>query len=222
MAYATCSETKGNIKMSFVKVRTSIADACAPATGSTKINSHKPIWSLTQMGSGMSGQDARTLSCIFDRQTDEQGNFQGEMPYPVIGKIQAYPAISALQRTVEWRIGITLDQVTGLLYRKLPSPNGFGNSWLTSGEIAMQSWVGNWGRITSDRHAGVYRFEALKLSGRTRPNFPDIDDLIDELLAEYVIDRLDHPVLARLLPQTSTPPLTSSTQGAEDDTDDVY
>ena len=203
--------------------KVSISNACAPEAGIAKTSSQESrILSLTQMGSGMAGQDARILSCLFDRQTDEYGNFKGEKPYAVVGQIQTYPAVSTLLKPVEWRIAVTVDQKTCLLYRKLPAANGFSNSWLTSGEIAMQSWVGNWGRVTSDRNAGVYRFEALNLSGRTRPTFPNIDDLIDELLAEYVIDRLDHPVLGRLLRQVSPPLVTSSTQDDEDDNDDVY
>jgi hypothetical protein len=170
------------------------------------------------MGSGMVGPDSRVLSCLFDRQTDEGGNFLREKPRPVIGELHSYPAVAAQLKPVEFRVGVTVDQVTGLLYRKLPSPNGFSNSWLTSGQIAIQSWIGNWGRVTSDRNAGMYRFEPLNLYGRAKPTFADIDDLIDELLADYVIDRLDHPVLARLLNPTSpTTPINAATEDASDD-----
>jgi hypothetical protein len=205
----------------------SISSACAPAAGITQINLQKSrIFSLTQLGSGMAGQESRILSCVFDRLTDEHGNFRGDTPYAVMGEIQAYSAVSTLLRPVEWRPAVTIDQKTGLLYRKLPSPNGFSNSWLTSGEIAIQSWVGNWGRVTSDRNAGVYRFEALNLPGRPQPTFPDIDELINKLLAEFVIDSLDHPVLERLLKPAvpamapAAAPVTPSLD--EEDADEIY
>lgn len=187
----------------------SIASACAPAAvGAKAIPQNNRIWSLTQAGAGMAGSDARILSCVFDRQTDEHGNFRGEIPYPVIGEIQAHPPLTALLKSVEWRPVVTLDGKTGLLYRKLPSP-GFSNSWLDSGEIAVQAWVDAWGRVTSDRHAGVYRFEALNLPGRPQPTFPDIDELIDGLLTDYVINRLDHPVLECLLKPAAAPASSS-------------
>jgi hypothetical protein len=205
---------------------TSISLACAPAAGTPQSNPRNSrIWSLTQMGSGMAGQDARIISCVFERLTDEQGNFRGEIPYAVSGDIQTYPPLSALLKSVEWRAAGTINQITGLLYRKLPSPNGFSSSWLTSGEAAMHALVGNWGRVLSDRHTSMYRFEALHLSGYRQPRFPDIDELIDELLSDYVIDRVDHPVLERLL----KPPVPSMATTAapfsptlEDDDDEIY
>jgi hypothetical protein len=175
----------------------------------------------------MAGQDTRRISCVIDRQTDEHGNYQGETLYPVVGEIQTHPAVSALLKQVECRLAVTVDQTTGLLYRKLPSANGFANSWLTSAEVAIQSWVGSWGRVTSDRNAGVYRFEGLNLHSRPQPSFPDIDGLIDELLADWVIDRLDHPVLERLLTPTAPSMATTDAPGSpaqidEEDADDIY
>ena len=208
--------------------KVSISKACAPAKGSAPHGTENSrVWSLTQMGSGMAGPESRTLSCAFDRQTDEFGNFLREGPHPVIGKIQSYPAVAALLKPVEFRAAVTLDQVTGLLYRKLPSANGFSNSWLASGEIAMQSCVGTWGKVTSDRNTGIYKFEPLTLPGRTRPTFPDIDELIDELLENHVIDRLDHPVLGRLVmpassPSAPDPQLQSASQVDEEDYDAPY
>jgi hypothetical protein len=204
----------------------SIADTCAPATGTSQTNNNNSrIWSLTQVGAGAAGRHIRILSCVFDRLTNEHGNFQGEVPYPVLGNIQTYPAVSAQLKTVEWRAAIRVNQTNGLLYRKVPSPSGFRNSWLDSGETAIQSWADNWGRVTSDRNAEMYRFEALNQPGHPQPTFPDIDELINELLADYVIDRLDHPVLERLL----KPPVPSMATTAapfsptlEDDDDEIY
>jgi hypothetical protein len=205
-----------------------ISNACAPVAGTTQSSQRdRRIFSPTQLGSGTVGPDSRILSCVFDRLTDEHGNFRADTPYAVMGEIQAYSAVSTLLRPVEWKPAVTIDQKTGLLYRKLPSPNGFSNSWLTSGETAVQSWVNTWGRVTSDRNAGVYRFEALNLPGRSQPDFPDIDELIDELLAEFVIDSLDHPVLERLLNPAAPPTATTASavyqwQDNEGDADEIY
>jgi hypothetical protein len=198
-----------------------ISSACAPAAGTTKPSR---IWSPTQVGSGIIGSDSRILSVIFESHEDAQGNFQGNTPYAVTGEIQAYTPVSTLLKPVEWRPAVTIDQKTGLLYRKLPSPNGFGNSWLTSGEIAVQAWVGNWGRVTSDRNAGVYRFEALNLPGRAQPTFPDIDELINELLEGFVINSPDHPVLERLLNPAAPSLATTATPvtPSMEDNDEVY
>jgi hypothetical protein len=202
-----------------------ISTACAPKAGNTLSNQQASrIWSPTQVGAGTVGSDRRPLAVVFESHKDPSGYFQGETPYVVLGEIQVYPAVSALLRPTEWRAAVKVDQLPGLLYRKLSPPNGFANSWLTSAETAVHSWVGNWGKVTSDRNAGIYRFEALNLQGRPQPTFPDIDELIDELLADYVIDSLDHPVLERLLnpamPSTVAPsaPVTPS---MEDD-DEVY
>jgi hypothetical protein len=201
-----------------------ISSACAPAAGTTKPSR---IWSPTQVGSGIIGSDSRILSIIFESREDAHGNFQGNTPYAVTSEIQAYSAVSTLLRPVEWRPAVTVDQKTGLLYRKLPSPNGFSNSWLNSGETAVQSWVNTWGRVTSDRNAGVYRFEALNLPGRSQPDFPGIDELINELLADYVIDSLDHPVLERLLNPAAPSLATTASpvnqwQDNEGDADEIY
>ena len=191
--------------MSFEKKKTTIAESCAPKAGTAQsLQQNSRIWSLTQMGAGMAGPDLRILSCVFESRSDEHGNFQGETPYPLIGEIQHYPAISRVQKSVEYRPAVTVDGPTGLLYRKLPSANGFANSWLTSAETSMHSLIETWGRVTSDHNASVYRFERLNLPARVNNGIPDVDELIDELLADYVIDSLDHPVLQRLLNQSSS------------------
>lgn len=190
----------------------SISEACAPKAVTTPSNQQESrIWSPTQVGTGTVGFDAPILSCVCVRRTDERGNYQGETPYPVIGDIQAYPAVAALLRPVEWRAAVRMDHKTGLLYYKLPSANGFSNSWLDSAKIAVYSWAGTWGRVTSDRNAGVYRFEAINMPGRAQPDIPDVDELINELLAEFVIDRLDHPILERLLNPTGASIATTAT-----------
>jgi hypothetical protein len=206
----------------------SISNACAPTAGSATQTNHQTskLWSLTQMGSGIVGSDARILSSVSDQRTDEYGNFQGETLYPVVGDIQAHPQVCALLKAIEWRAAVNIDGTVGLVQRKVPSAIGFKNSWQTSAESAMHSLVGNWGRVTSDHNARVYRFEALNLPGRQQPDFPDIDELINELLAEFVIDRMDHPVLDKLLnpkPLDHIEPLYETpATGLEEDEDDVY
>jgi hypothetical protein len=81
-------------------------------------------------------------------------------------------------------------------------------------------------RVTSDRAAGVYRFERLNLPARENNGIPDVDDLVDELLEDFVIDRLDHPALQRLLapdaPAAPTAYAVSTALDVEDDIDEVY
>jgi hypothetical protein len=208
----------------------SISDACAPTAGTHTTNdwddSH--IWSLTQTGAAMVGEESRVLSCLPHRRVDEYDNYQGETHYPVVGDIQAHPQVASLLKSLEWRAVVTVDHKTGLLYRKLPSPTGYSNSWASSGETAVQEWEGNWGQITSDHNARVYRFERSNLPGRRPPSFPNIDELINELLAEYVIDDLNDPVLQRILNPNADhepeflEPLDSPVTGAGDNDEEVY
>ena len=86
--------------------------------------------------------------------------------YPVVSEIHHDPGVARLLRAFEFRGAITVDRQTGLVYRLLPSPATDANSWLTSGEAAMHSLVGTWGRVTSDRNAGVYLIEPLNLPTR--------------------------------------------------------
>ncbi|WP_133126001.1 hypothetical protein [Pseudohalioglobus lutimaris] len=63
----------------------------------------------------------------------------------------------------------------------------------------MNRLVGKWGRVTSDHANQTYVFEQLKLEGRPLPSFPDVSEEVDRLLADFVIDRPDHPILRQLL-----------------------
>ena len=178
----------------------SVTASCAPAAGTPSTpRRNSRIWTPAQPGVGVAGPEGRALCCVLERHLDEYGNFGGETPYPVVGDVQTDPAVAARLRRLEWRSVVTVDGTAGLIYRKEPSPNGFRNSWLSSAQTAVQSWVGSWGEIIADRNAGEYRFVPLNLQGRPIPDIPDVDELINELLAEYVVDRRDHPVLERLL-----------------------
>jgi hypothetical protein len=190
--------------MTFDSKKTPIAKACAPAATSGQLQQQQPrVWSLAQLGPGLAGWQAATLSGIAQRQVDESGNYQGQTFYAVVGNIQHEPGVARILRTFEFRAAITTDRQTGLVYRMLPYAAAGINSWLRSAETSMYSLVGTWGRVTSDRNAGAYCFERLNLPARVNNNLLDIDDLIDELLADYVIDTLDHPALQRLLNQSS-------------------
>jgi hypothetical protein len=182
--------------------KVSLSNRCAPVTapGQSQQQTKQPrVWSLTQMGEGMAGEQALTLSGILERLLDESGNFRGQIVHPVVGEIQQDPGVARLQRAFEFRAARTADGQTGVVYRMLPSSTTGANSWLASAESAMHSLVGAWGRVTSDRNAEVYRFERLNIEPYEVGAFPDIDDLIDEVLAYFVIESLDHPVLQRLL-----------------------
>jgi len=208
----------------------SLSHRCAPVTtqGQPRQQQHQPrVWALTQMGPGMAGADALTLSGIPDQIVDESGNYKGKIVYPVVSEIQHDPGVARLLRAFEFRGAITADSQTGLLYRLLPSPAMGTNSWLTSGEAVMHSLVEVWGRVTSDREAGIYRVEHLNLPALDNGGIPDVDAMLEELLSEYVIDNLEHPTLKRLLGQS--PPagnqgfgLTTTAVADEDDIDEIY
>jgi hypothetical protein len=212
------------------KKKTSLVNRCAlvstPAQPQQQQDQPR-VNTLTQMGPCMAGEQAITLSCILERLLDESGNFRGQIVYPVVGEIQHDPGVARLQRAFEFRGAIKTDGPTGLVYRMLPSHATGANSWLTSAESAMHSLVGTWGRVTSDRNAGVYRFERLNLPAQVNNSISDVDELIDELLADYVIDSLDHPVLQRLLNQSSSQGnqgygFTTTAAADEEDNDEVY
>ena len=207
--------------------KTSLVNRCAPVTtpGQPQQQTNQPrVWSLTQMGAGMAGEQALTLSGILERLHDEAGNFRGQIVHPVISEIQLDPGVARRLRAFELRGARTVDGQTGVVYRMLPSSTTGANSWLTSAESAMHSLVGTLGRVTSDRDAGVYSFERLNLPAQANNSIPDVEELIDELLADYVIDSLDHPVLERLLqpaapsPGAAATPVTPSVE----DNDEVY
>jgi hypothetical protein len=208
--------------------KVTISNRCAPVTapGQPQQQTNQPrVWTLTQMGSGMAGEQALTLSGILERLHDESGNFRGQIVHPVVGEIQQDPGVARLQRAFEFR-GAGTDGQTGLVYRMLPSPATGANSWLTSAESAMHSLVGTWGRVTSDRNAGVYHFERLNLPAHMNTDIPDVDALVDELLENFIIDRLDHPVLQRLLapdvPATPAGYAGSNVTDVEDDSHEIY
>jgi hypothetical protein len=175
----------------------------------------------------MAGEQARILSGILERLYDDSGNFRGQILRLVVGEIQQDPGVARLVRDFEFRGAMKVDPQSGLVYRMLPSSTTGANSWLTSAESAMHSLVGTWGRVTSDRAADVYRFERLNIEPYEVAAIPDIDDLIDEVLADYVIDSLEHPVLQRLLrakPATGKPtpyPATGSSFNLEAD-NEIY
>ncbi len=85
------------------------------------------------------------------------------------------------------------------MYRMLPAPGSAPNAWLASAEEVMHAHVGTWGYVDTDKEAEVYRFHRLNHKQPAPASFPDINDLVDELLAAYVIDSLDHPVLEQIL-----------------------
>jgi hypothetical protein len=207
----------------------SIASRCAPVATPSQ-NQHADqsrVWPLSQMGSGILGEESLTLSCIRDEQKNEGGFFRGQIIYPIVGDLQYDPQVAQRQRAFELRVGVTADRKTGLIYRMLPVPGSRPNSWLESAENVMLALVGTWGYVDSDADAGIYRFQRLNITQPAQASFPDIHDLVDQLLAEFVIDSLDHPVLQRLLghvPITgpASSGLSTNTANVEEEEDDIY
>ena len=207
----------------------SIASRCAPAATSTnpQQTAQTRVWSLTQAKSCTLGEESLTLSCIPDRQFDDSGTFIRQVVHPVGSDIQHHPLVAKSLRTYEYRVCVKVEQITGLVYRMVAAPGSPPNSWLRSAAPAMQALTHSWGYVTSDRDAGEYRFYRLNISQPRPANFPDINELADELLADLVIDSLDHPVVQRLLGLTPTipqvvPPQATSTPSIEEDEEDIY
>jgi len=209
------------------KIR-SIATLCAPAPVAPTLQQQQPrVWSLTQVGSGIIGAKTCTLACCIDRHSDAMGYFKGETVNPVVGEVQNRPEVASLLRRLEFRAALTVDNKTGLVYRKLPLDfGGKVNTWTASAEPAMFAWVENCGRVLADHGTGEYRFERLDAPSSRSDQIPDVDDLIEELLADYVIETLDHPTVQRLLIQT-TPPVpprygTPAVIISDEDDNEVY
>jgi len=205
----------------------SISNRCAPAANPAqqrvRPEEQADVWSLTQMGGGMAGKDARKLCCWIERLTDAQGHFQGEIIHPVIGDLQTDSRFAASLREIEIRAAITTDRKSGVIYRKLPYTGAAPNSWITSAEAVMNALVETCGRAKSDHHAGAYTFERLNIGTEFATFMPDVDIMIDKLLANYVIDSLDHPTMQRLLGNSSPSMDTQSDVALEDDDDgEIY
>lgn len=204
----------------------SISNRCAPVVATDQKIQSVRVWSPPQLGIGMAGTKAVILSCYLARQVNKHNSYAGETLHPVIGDVQNHPKVAAAIRNVEVRAAINNAGLTGLVFRKLPyAGTSSTNSWLTSAEMCMAALIGNWGRVTSDRQAGVYRFERLSIPGPDVSSLPNVEDLIDELLADYVIDSIDHPALQQLLnpaPAVNVDyfgPVTSTASSVEDDVD---
>ena len=157
---------------------------------------------------------------------DNQGNFSGEVFHPVIGELQSDPRIAPSLRDIEVRAAVNTDRQQGLIYRKLPYAIGASNSWITSAEAVMHALTETCGRARSDHNAGVYHFERLNIATELADIMPDVDLMIDKLLADYVIDSLDHPTLKRLLgtssPSVEFQPGAATFQLGEEDDGEIY
>jgi hypothetical protein len=209
--------------MSFSSQKVGVANACAPVSNPSQQQSAEKtrVWSLTRMTSGMLGEASLTLAGIRYQHKNEAGAFQSQTIYPVAGDIQYDPQIARRLRSFEFRVGVTGSKEIGLVYRMLPAPGSDPNSWLMSAETVMQAQVGTWGYVSTDKEAGVYQFHRLNIQQPAPAIFPDINELADELLAAYVIDTLDHPVLQQILGLVAAnPPASPATPVGTDSSRD--
>ncbi|MEH6517808.1 MAG: hypothetical protein V7742_14075 [Halioglobus sp.] len=188
------------------KQNISIFDQCTAVAAEVIGAQQKPrVYSLSQRGFGVTGSQKKVLACVIETVYDSRGRYQGETIYPAIGALQAEPQVVPLLRDVEIRPSIILGGKTGIVYRKLPLPWGDPNSWVESGEKAIYASVDQWGQINSDRQMEMYRFEEMLNPPELPEEFPSIKLLFDELLADSVIDSVDHPVIQRLCGYSPAP-----------------
>ncbi len=201
----------------------SIAHLCAPAKGPAQQQAKKEeqhgLWALAQMPGGRVGRDARRLVGWMEGLVDSQGNYAGEVFHPVTADLQNDPRLVSTLREIEVRAAVNTDRKQGLIYRKLPYATGANNSWITSAEVVMDALTENCGRARADHSAGIYHFESLNIASNLAAMMPDVDLMIDKLLADYVIDSLDHPTLERLM-GNSSPSTDSQSDGTLEDDDD--
>ena len=216
--------------MSNTSAKRGIAAACAPVKNPSQQQppGQTRIWSLTGMASGMLGEASLTLAGIRYQHKNEAGAFQSQTIHPVVGDIQYDPQIARRLRSFEFRVGVTTAKEIGLVYRMLPAPGSNPNSWIMSADTVMQTQVGSWGYVSTDKEAGVYQFHQLNIQQPAPATFPDINDLADELLAEYVIDSLESPVLQQILGLVAAnPPANPATpvdtdSSRDDEEDEIY
>jgi hypothetical protein len=177
------------------------------------------VFSPAQRGVGITGSQKQEFACVIKRLEDEKGYYQGDIIHPVVGTIQGNPTIARLIRNVECRVSIDINGPPGLIYRKLPLRWGNTNSWIDSAEKSIYASVEQWGQITSDRLLEEYRFEPMANPPEIPNDFPSIKQLFTELLSEFVIDSVDHPVIMRLLGLDASP---AGQEFEEEDDESAY
>jgi hypothetical protein len=183
-----------------------IFELCTPITSSTSaLASDTRLLPLAKRGLGYTGTKSLPLACIFLKETNQYGGFQGETLHPVTADIQQDPRVSRLIRAVKFHSTLSATGETGLLYYKPPIPGLPPNTWLASAQQAVHASVECWGHFTSDNIAEAYRFIPAVDQLPAPDKLADPRDLIQEILGDRVITSMDHPAIQRLCGYSPAP-----------------
>ena len=82
---------------------------------------------------------------------------------------------------------------------RLPGPNGKQNAWHSSAELAAETAMRRWVRVTSNMSLGAYEvFEAA--ANIPEPVWPELSflELIKIAFQNRLVDRPDHPLVLKL------------------------
>jgi hypothetical protein len=182
------------------KDRSSIVDLCSPMADEQNDEYDQPgVWSPSRRGPGYTAPKPTIIACLPIRQVDEVGDFRGEILHPLTTEVQRDPRLRKSIRNVEFRATKRQEGEIGLLYRKVPYTNGQPNAWIISAENAVLSSVDQWGHFTIDRDAETYRFEPMPDPPGPPDDLPKVKKLLEEVLKDYVIGSMNHPVVQKLL-----------------------
>jgi len=177
----------------------SITELCAPQINRTSGNKgQERVWPLNKLTSGTLSIDSVRLGCLMEQQTSQRGNYMSPIVHPVAANIQQHKQMKPHIRLLELRVAKLFNGNTGLIYRKLPGTNGPGNSWLDSAAKSMRSAAGTWGTIRADHDYSRYEYIETDSPATGIPPLPDLSELVQELLGDYLIDTLEHPALRQL------------------------
>ena len=83
---------------------------------------------------------------------------------------------------------------------RLPSPDGKQNRWWTSLREAAELSMTGWHRVKSNQNLGAYDVFKAQDTSLKKPEWPKqtFYELIQIAFRDYLIDRIDHPVIKRL------------------------
>jgi hypothetical protein len=199
---------------------TDIFDLCTPVSGKSRKQQNQPgIYPHSQRGMGYTGAKKAIICCLLEENKGPSGEYKGVTVYPVAAKIQQDSRLNRIVRNIEFRATQTVEGQVGLLYRKMPFPGSRPNSWIESAESAVDESIEEWGQFTSDHVAEAYQFERMDNPPAPPGDLPKPKDLMRELLTDYFIDSMDHPVIQKLLGQSSS---GYSSMTTEEDDDSAY
>lgn len=101
-------------------------------------------------------------------------------------------------RPVKMQAILNQDGSHSLLYTKLT--DGYENTWMDSAESCSELLEQGWGRVISDRTQQEYVYVPVN-NGKPLPatdEFPDLDEMIQQVFADKMVNDLEHPILEEM------------------------